>query len=170
MIILGIDPGSGGGIAFKDTTTGECKAINMPETQPDIYNSIKYIAKMGPCKCYIEKVHAMPGEGVNSVWTFSGNFHGLTMALYALQVPFTLVTPQTWQKAIGVKKRPVPKANKEMSIYEKESLKKLKYNAKKDHKNNLKEKAQQLFPEQKITLKTADALLLVEYGRLEERV
>jgi hypothetical protein len=167
MIIIGVDPGVSGGIAWGNIKTGEYNSFKMPETQHDIFDVFKDIKLYHPMvKAYIEEVSCRPGEGVKSVWTFSGNFHSIKMALVALEIPFTLVRPQVWQKKLSVSKSGVPKLNKNATIGEKTAHQKLKYKAKKEHKNKLKSKAQQLFPKQKVTLYTADALLLVEYGRI----
>lgn len=147
MIIIGIDPGKGGSIAVKsDKTT---VAYKMPQTERDLFDRLKEIKEVAGSReivCYLEKVHAMPGEGVKSVWTFSGNYHSLRMALIALFIPFYDITPMEWQKTLSVRKK-----NKSVT--------------KTQHKNNLKAKAQQLYPEIKVTLYNADALLLCEYGK-----
>ena len=57
------------------------------------------------------------------------------------------VTPQKWQKEFS------------------NSLGKSRDYDKREWKNRLKGLAQQMFPAEKVTLKTADALLLAEYGR-----
>jgi len=48
----------------------------------------------------IESVHAMPGQGVTSMFTFgfvTGAIHGI---LATLEIPYHLVTPQAWKKEI----------------------------------------------------------------------
>jgi hypothetical protein len=60
------------------------------------------------------------------------------MALTAAGIPFERVRPQAWQKAMGC-----------MS---------------KGDKNITKRKAQELFPQIKVTHATADALLIATYG------
>ena len=125
----------------------------MPETERDLFNTLKEIyllakkLELEPI-CYLEKVHCMPGEGVKSVWTFSGNYHGIRMALISLFIPIRDITPMTWQKRLNLTKSSpsVPK---------------------KDHKNNLKAAAQQLYPNINVTLWNADALLIASYGVLD---
>lgn len=46
----------------------------------------------------VEKVHAMPGQGVTSMFNFGGSYFALKMALTCLDVPYQEVTPQAWQK------------------------------------------------------------------------
>lgn len=163
MIIIGIDPGNSGGIAIMDTKTNEVFVIPMPETDMDIFNAFRNIPVDGlNAKAYLELVHAFPGykktnadgsvetksQGVTSVWTFAENYGKLKMALTAAGIPFELVTPMKWQKRLSIPPRDKSKPHGA-------------------HKNVLKQKAQQLFPHTHITLQTADALLIMEYGRRE---
>ena len=48
----------------------------------------------------IEKVHAMPGQGVTSMFSFGGSFHGLRAVYAALRVSYELVSPQGWKKVV----------------------------------------------------------------------
>ena len=91
------------------------------------------------CFAYLEKVHAMPKQGVSSTFKFGLNYGFLIGCLTALRIPFEFVTPNTWQKALSCQS--------------------------KGDKNVTKAKAQQLFPHLKIIHTIADALLIAEYGR-----
>ena len=77
--------------------------------------------------------------GVVSSFSFGRGYGNLEMALTAAGIPFERVRPQVWQKALGC----MTKGDKNVS----------------------KRKAQELFPQLKITHATADALLLAEFGR-----
>jgi len=149
MNIIGIDPGKSGGIAvIADLVTGpHVDTCKLSGTERDIYDALEpycqWVLQGVPCKAYIEKVHARPGQGVTSMFTFGRNYGFLRGLLIALGIPFEEVTPQKWQKAMGC-----------MS---------------KGDKNVTKQKAQQLFPDLKITHATADALLIAEYGRRTEK-
>jgi Holliday junction resolvasome RuvABC endonuclease subunit len=87
----------------------------------------------------LEKVHAMPKQGVSSTFKFGTSFGELKMALVAAGIRFELVTPVQWQTFMGCRS--------------------------KGDKNVTKQRAEQLFPGLKVTHKTADALLLAEMGR-----
>ena len=144
---IGIDPGASGGIAFIEVTNPENGdlpfAMKQPETDRDIYHIISQLRWCGEkeVKCFamLEKVHAMPKQGVSSTFTFGQNYGKLQMALIASGIPFEYVTPQKWQKALQCLTG--------------------------GQKNVSKSKAQELFPHLKITHATADALLLAEYCR-----
>jgi crossover junction endodeoxyribonuclease RuvC len=135
MIIIGIDPGSvSGGIAFNNGISSWAYA--MPETERDIYDLL--LEHKTGAKAFIEAVHSMPGQGVSSSFKFGQNYGMLRAFLIALQIPFETVTPQKWQKTLGC----LTKGDKNVS----------------------KRKAQELFPDLKITHKIADALLIAYYG------
>jgi bifunctional ADP-heptose synthase (sugar kinase/adenylyltransferase) len=67
--------------------------------------------------------------------------------------------PQKWQGSFNIEKKVLTKEEK------KKLSKKEKAKLKTDWKNKLKEKAKELFPDLSATLKTADALLIMDYGR-----
>lgn len=144
-LYLGIDPGQSGGIAIVDQDGNCTSLVNMPETEQDILWAIPF----GDTVAFgmIEKVHAMPKQGVSSTFKFGVGYGGLRMAMVAMAIRFDEVPPQRWQKALGVVPRDA------------------KVESKNDHKNKLLAKAQQLFPNVKITKHTADALLIAEYTR-----
>jgi hypothetical protein len=91
------------------------------------------------------------------------------MALIAAGIRFEDVPPQKWQKALGIAPRKSGKTKMVSSADDPKvpflctELREVGGESKTVFKNRLKAKAQQLFPEQKVTLATADALLLLEY-------
>lgn len=142
-LYAGIDPGASGGIAVIQGDGSLVECVKMPPTEKDIFECL------ANCKAdfaYLEKVHSMPGQGVSSTFKFGVSYGGLRMALIASSIKFEEVTPRTWQKFLGVSAKG-------------------KHESKTQFKNRLKAKAQQLFPELKITLAICDALLLAEYCR-----
>lgn len=139
---IGIDPGASGGIAW--ICDGKPCVEKMPDTLQDLWDlvvSISLNAGTGGTGiiAYIEQVHSSPQMGVKSAFTFGNGFGRLEMALTAAGIPFERVRPQVWQKALGC----MTKGDKNVS----------------------KRKAQELFPQLKITHATADAILLAEFGR-----
>lgn len=136
-LIIGIDPGKSGGIAF---CRGEAYwTYKIPETESDLVDIFRDEAEGISAIAYLEKVHAMPRQGVTSTFKFGQNYGFLRGLLIALKIPFLEVTPQRWQKEMGC-----------MS---------------KGDKNVTKGRAQQLFPSMKHTHATADALLICEYAK-----
>lgn len=138
-LIIGIDPGKSGGIAFYYENGPVIEP--MPETNHDLLMLFKEMlfAHINPTFAFIENVHSSPQMGVKSAFTFGQGYGALLMLLAARQIPYAPVTPQKWQKALGC--------------------------LSKGDKNVTKRRAQELFPNLKITHSTADALLIAEYGR-----
>lgn len=138
MDIIGIDPGASGGIAFIDAGGAQC--FKMPETERDVYDLIREQLRGSSSNitAYIEAVSAMPGNGVSSMFKFGRGYGFLRGCLIAAAVPFHEVRPQAWQKHMKC----LTKGDKNVS----------------------KARAQQIFPQLKITHATADALLIARYG------
>lgn len=149
--IIGIDPGSLGGVAVLDTQENLIKAIKMPETFPDICNLIRNIASdcgAANIVAVMENVgHGMPGQSSSATAKFARHNGHLEMALYAVGIRTEMVTPQKWQRHYS------------NSIGTSKGLEKTVW------KNKLKGEAQRLFPSVNVTLWNADAILMANYGR-----
>ena len=108
---MGIDPGVSGAIAILDgadlldafdvpvveTQSGKKKKrrISPEMLVAEIEEHIDYLARV-----YIEDVHAMPGQGVTSMFTF-GEAAGLIRGVCAgLRVPVHLISPITWKRGM----------------------------------------------------------------------
>jgi Holliday junction resolvasome RuvABC endonuclease subunit len=141
MIIIGIDPGqSSGGIAVVDGQGfANAEAIGKM-TERDIW---EFIQQHGADKAYIEQVGAFPGQGRSSIFKFGQNYGLLRGLLIAAGIPFETVTAGVWQKNMRC--------------------------LSKGDKNVTKARAQELYPELRITHSTADALLIATYGRRKEQ-
>ena len=139
MINIGIDPGVNGGVAIIEN--GHIDVTACPDTVKDMADYLKN-AKWDCIDmfCIIERVHSMPGNGVASTFKFGMNYGQWLGILASLNVPYKEVTPQMWMKYYGS----LPKD-------------------KKARKNRLKHLAQSLYPNVKVTLKTADAILIANY-------
>ena len=142
MDIIGLDPGANGAAVLlrEDGTVDIAQFSKM--TQRDIVDALCEWQSCGVFEtqlfAYLEKVHAMPKQGVSSTFKFGVNFGFLIGCLTALSIPFEYVTPNKWQKALSCQSH--------------------------GDKNITKQKAQQLFPSEKVIHATADALLIAEYG------
>jgi len=140
--VLGVDPGKSGGMAWVGCGVG---ARKMPDTERDVWEFFQRGA-FGEHFALIEKVHAMPGQGVTSMFNFGVSYGQLRMALIAASIPFETVSPAKWQRSFGLP-----------------TLKDAGSGTAK--KNAHKAKAQELFPSLRVTHAIADALLIAEYGR-----
>jgi len=111
MITLGIDPGLSGALAFFNADAGHLSIIDMPtvelkrngKTKREVSAAqLAEFIRMGNVDhAYVEKVNAMPGQGVSSVFSFGRSTGMIEGVLAALKIRTTLVQPQVWQKAVG---------------------------------------------------------------------
>ena len=109
--IIGIDVGLNGAIAMMqgETLTG---IVDMPtvsltrngkaKRQISIPELVEIIKTFQPDEAYCERVFAMAGQGVTSVFSFGRSLGAIEGILGARLIKTTLVTPQIWQKAMGV--------------------------------------------------------------------
>ena len=103
---LGIDPGKNGAAVLLNDygQIGHCwDTPTLQAAGKTVYNTadmcgIIYIARRAGADIAIERVHAMPGQGVTSTFSFGEGF-GLWLGMIAMaELPLTYVTPQAWQK------------------------------------------------------------------------
>ena len=100
-MIIGIDPGQSGGISYI-APTGGAGGRPMPLTGKEIdgHGVAAMLRELCPSVVIIEKVHAMPKQGVSSTFKF-GMGYGLVIGVCeALGIPYRLVTPQAWKKVV----------------------------------------------------------------------
>lgn len=163
MLIIGIDPGITGAAAALDTnySFADPEYSEVMDTPTEIVKSgrkkktaylesamfqrLADLALNHPdIHVFMEKVGAMPGQGVTSMFNFGMGYGIWKGILAALQWPYTLVTPQAWKKVLmqGIK-----------------------------DKDAARGRACQLFPKmaqelsRKKDIGRADALLIAYYGR-----
>jgi crossover junction endodeoxyribonuclease RuvC len=108
---IGIDPGLSGAIAV--ITDDSLQIHDMPVMTVDRNGKAKrqvsanelaellnlYASK--DCHVYVERVGAVSGQGVTSVFSFGRSFGMIEGILAALKMPVTFVAPATWTRAIG---------------------------------------------------------------------
>jgi hypothetical protein len=116
----------------------------MPATEGDV---IELLESIRPSVCVIEEVGGYAGGAGapgSAMFNFGRGYGFIIGVMMATKIPIELIRPQKWQKSFGVGTKASCKSS---TVW----------------KNKLKSKAQQLFPSQKVTLKTADALLILSY-------
>lgn len=116
LICIGIDPGITGAVAILrcEPTTSVMKVLDTPtelekvgKKQKLAYRPVEMAHMLRPfgglvnpntVYAFMEKVGAMPGQGVVSMFGFGKGF-GIWLGILAgLQIRHTLVTPQAWKK------------------------------------------------------------------------
>ena len=145
---IGIDPGKSGGIMVIDEK-GEVSAYKCPEKVLDMSMLFKLIiGDTAPenVKLLMERVWARPGNAVRAAFTYGVNYGQWLGIAASHEIEMCTVIPNNWIKWIGCPKGMIVK----------------------DRKNWLKSKAKELYPElKKVTLATADAILITHYAREE---
>ena len=160
-VYVGIDPGWGGAIAV--ISRGGVDLVPITEDEGLLFERINIFDEIRDAlKAHfvLEKVGGFigtrPGGGAHrnlasghTMFKFGWCYGAIRMALAASNMleRTTHVTPQVWQKAIGV-------------------ACKTKGESQNSFKNRLKDRAIELFPNVKVTLKNADALLLAHYCKM----
>ena len=116
MIYIGIDPGLNGAIALLDAEKGVLSISDMPTLEVKRNNKAKKeVSPIGVAiflgqtpafrqsRAILERVGAMPGQGVTSVFSFGRSVGIIEGVLATMLIPIDIVTPQAWQKAAGVR-------------------------------------------------------------------
>ena len=99
--VLGVDPGKTGAICLMDGETVEVKLLPLAGKELDL-DAITHLLGnwMDIDLAVFEKVGAMPGQGVTSMFTFgmaTGMLHGIVAAF---GIPRQIVTSQRWKKIV----------------------------------------------------------------------
>jgi hypothetical protein len=115
--ILAIDPGAGGGFAWRDVE-GQVDARAMPEGMTAQIDALRELAAGLPgLEAVIERAgYWFPGDHPNSACTFARHCGHIEAALYALGVPCRSVPPGVWMRSLG--KLPKDKAGRKRAIRE----------------------------------------------------
>lgn len=141
-LIIGIDPGTTGGIALLSTDLKFIKVdkFSTPKDVAQCLDSWGHLVIMA----YIEGVNSRPGMGIASMFKFGMNYGIWQGLLTAFKIPFQRVYPLKWQTYMGCRTG--------------------------GNKNISKARAQELFPLIKVTHAVADAILIAEYGRRQQHL
>lgn len=109
MIVIGVDPGISGAIARYNSSEASAATQliiwDMPILEVNKKKTISpylvaNILKEAAAPVYIEKVAAMPNQGVTSMFNFGKGFGVILGAAAGLGLQTTQVTPQQWMKAL----------------------------------------------------------------------
>jgi hypothetical protein len=180
-ITLGIDPGASGGIAAHFGASGY-EVSPMPATEGDVVRLLrKYTAVCngnGTTRvAYIEELVKHMGAGIpaSTMAVYASNWGFLMGALMMDGWQVRVVRPQVWQSALGIgntgRMRAIKMSGMPADQWQAEQarVKKANADAKREWKRRLVQEAQRRYPACNPTLKTADALLIMDYGVRQER-
>ena len=154
--VIGIDPGASGGIAV--FIPGQhTKALKMPKDITELRDFFAYYKENFQPIVFLEKLSVRPDdvkvEGDRAamgklyrIQKLMANFEHLKALIETAGIPYVMVHPLSWQTKLKLRVRgeQVEKA---------------------ERKKRYQERAAYLYPEIKVTLWSADALLLMHFGR-----
>lgn len=156
--IIGIDPGSSGGIAiFRPNNF--LKVVKMPKSIDELKRFVEQYKEICNPIVFIEKLSVRPDDvsvtdgkanmgKMYRIQTMMQNFEQLKATVHFLEVPYILVNPMKWQSEL--KLRVATGRKKE---------------EKAERKKRYKEVAGRLYPEISQTLWSCDATLIMHFGR-----
>lgn len=110
QVIIGIDPGCTGAIVAMDDSGAILGHIPMPTLADGKKSRVNGAAMVAflqefygrPVKAVIERVQAMPGNGVSSMFTFGHSAGVVQGVIEGMGIPYQMVTPQAWKKRAGL--------------------------------------------------------------------
>jgi hypothetical protein len=107
MVFGGFDPGLQGAFVFIDESGKLLGKYKMPivknpkgKTEINVKEVVKIIEAHSPTFIMIESVHAMPFQGVTSMFSMGRGLGILEGVVSALRIPYNKCSPQSWQKEI----------------------------------------------------------------------
>jgi crossover junction endodeoxyribonuclease RuvC len=110
---LGADPGIDGALAlYLPGSSAILQVRDMPalkvdgKRRIDLWSLAQQLSRWADefdIQATVERVHAMPGQGVTSMFSFGYSTGSLQQALASARIPFTLVQPATWKAIYGLR-------------------------------------------------------------------
>jgi hypothetical protein len=148
---VGIDPGVSGGIVALRPVEGRPLLVTgykMPRDERGTLDLLRVLAPPGrQVFATLEVITPFhQGTGKASMAKLYGHYRALRMALTAIPIPFQEVGAARWHRVLAIPPRE-------------------KREGRTEWKRRLRKFAEELFPDEIVTLAIADALLLAEYGR-----
>lgn len=154
--VIGIDPGANGGLAvyIPDCKT---KAVKMPSDIADLRDFLGYYKENYQPIVFLEKLSVRPDDVATEegkanlgklyrIQKMMANFEHLKALIEAVGIPYVMVHPASWQSKLKLRR---PELKEEKA----------------DRKRRYQEIAQKFYPEVKVALWGADALLIMHFGR-----
>lgn len=156
--VLGIDPGSNGGIAVYQPGYN-VKVYKMPKDIADLRDLLMYYAGIAKPIVFLEKLSVRPDDiQIDSgnkaanmgklfrIQNMMANYEHLKALIEVAEIPYVMVHPASWQSKLKLRLHG-------------------QHEEKADRKRRFKEVAAKLYPGVNVTLWNSDALLIMHFGR-----
>lgn len=120
MIYVGIDPGKDGAIAYiKENGKKGARVVPKIGSEYDKHEMVKVLKDLNPTHVVLENINSHSAKGRQGAFVMGKGVAYWEMALIALKIPHTMVTPQVWQKemwaGVKVQRKPSTKKKKDGS-------------------------------------------------------
>lgn len=155
--VIGIDPGANGGLAVY--VPGELtKVVKMPKDVTELLEFFKYYREFYKPVIFLEKLSVRPDDvavgadgkpnmgKIYRIQKLMANFEHLKATIELSGIPYVMVHPMTWQTKLKLRIRG-------------------QQEEKAERKRRYQSFAADQYPDVKVTLWNADALLLLHFGR-----
>lgn len=154
--VIGVDPGNNGGIAI--FIPGQlAKAVKMPKDITELRDFFAYYKENYKPIVFLEKLSVRPDDVVVKddraamgkmyrIQKLMANYEHLKAIIETTGIPYVQVHPLSWQTKLKLRVR---------GQHEEKAARKRRY----------AELAGKLYPEVKVTMWNADALLIMHFGR-----
>lgn len=102
IVVMGIDPGVTGGLAF--LSTNSIDAFDLPNVagEVDVDELVRIVKRFAPTLAIVEKAASMPKQGVVSTFKFGMAYGALRASLMVLGVPTVLISASKWKRFYGL--------------------------------------------------------------------
>lgn len=110
-LILACDPGITGAFALLDNAGALIHVADLPIIRDrslawihggELQSALLGILNGQPTTAVVERVSAMPKQGVSSTFNFGVSFGSILSVLQTMQMRIELVTPATWKRDLGL--------------------------------------------------------------------
>ena len=111
-LIIGIDPGLKGAIfrCYPENAMSDGMPVAETKRNGKVKNELD-LARLADllynpamdAHAFVERVGAMPGQGVSSMFSFGKSYGAILGILAAFQIPVTFVEPRVWKSKLKVR-------------------------------------------------------------------
>lgn len=110
-LIIGIDPGLSGAVAVLNSAGDLERLADLPVIRDgrlawidggELQSTLLDAIGGRTARAVVERVSAMPRQGIASAFTFGVTLGSILSVLQTLHVSISLVTPATWKRTLGL--------------------------------------------------------------------
>lgn len=101
--LISVDPGSKGFICAYNPDADIRTYLSIEDaTRAEIAHFLRDLASVSKCTAIMEEIHAIVNSSAKATFSFGEIFGFLKGLFTALDIPYTLIQPKTWQSEIWI--------------------------------------------------------------------